>query len=449
VGAAGLGAAVAAIAGAFACRQAIGIDQYFNANATTTVCGLPCGTTTCASCVNTSCCSESTTCAADPVCSAYEGCLGKCNGDMKCRSQCAIAHPTGTASEVTALSVCLARSCETECGLTCGTLAGWQVEPDAGTSCGACYATQACSVGRACAKSTNCDSLNRCTATCVTPDCTETCGIDHGNPPNFGNPADAGVADSAEQAFTGLYQGACATACASGAYWECLGAVSWPSPRSTTVTAHFSPKDFSSGSVVPGATVSVCNATDLDCMSPLQTGVVPSDGVITLSFLNRPDNQLGQILGLDGYFKVIASNYVPSYYYWGFPLSEPDFFAYTDLVTPSALQQFATAQGVSIDPARGELTVAVYDCLTTPGAAGVEVTLDTADNETQSVSLSSGVATRVTDSPSGTLFFWNVKPGVVNVTTTPVAIGRRSGKCSPTIRAGASTVLLAYPTPNP
>ena len=436
--------------GPLSCRQIAGIGSGPETDLATAACGLPYGTTTCASCVNESCCAESSACAADPVCSAYASCLGACNGDLKCRSQCAIDHPTGTASDVSALSACLAGKCETECGLTCGALAGWQVEPDAATSCGACYATQACSVGRACAKSTNCDSLQRCTATCVTPDCNETCGVDHGNPPNnFGSPADAGVADSAQQAFQGFYYGACATACASGAYWECLGHVSWPSPRSTTVTAHLWAKDFSSGSVVPGATVSVCNATDLDCGSPLQTGIVPSDGEITLSFPNMPESQLGQILGLDGYFKVIASNYVPSYYYWGFPLSEPDFFAYTDLVTPSTLQQLATAQGVRINPDRGELTVAVYDCLTTPGAAGVEVTLDTADSETQSVDLTSGAATSVTESPSGILFFWNVKSGQVNVTTTPVAIGRRSGKYSPTIRAGASTVLLAYPTPNP
>ena len=140
---------------------------------------------------------------------------------------------------------------------------------------------------------------------------------------------------------------------------------------------------------------------------------------------------------------------MPAYYYWGSPLSESEFFAYTYLVTPSTLQGFAKNEGVTIDSARGVLSVAVFDCLATPGAAGVQVTLDPTDDETQSVDLSSGMATTVTESPSGILFFWNVKAGTVNVTTTPVAIGRPAGRYSVTIRAGTSTVLLAYPTPDP
>ncbi len=441
----------AVLAFAPSCRQIAGITDspQVDLAPTSTACGLPYGTVTCAACAQANCCVESTACHADTVCAAYEACVGNCAGDLKCRAQCAIAHAPGTASDVTALSVCLATSCETECGLTCGALAGWPVEPDAATACGACYATQACSVGRACARSTNCDALQRCQATCVTPDCNEACSLAHGVMPGFGDPTDAGVADSPELAFSGFYNGACTTACASGAYWECLGNVSWPSPRSTTVTAHFWPKDYSGGAV-SGVTASVCKATDLDCTSPLGDGEgVPPDGEITLSFPNPPESQLGQILGLDGYFKLTAPGYVPTYYYWGLPLSEPELFAYTDLVTPSTLQEFANAESVNIDPARGELAVAVFDCLTTPGAAGVQVKLDTADDETRSFDLSSDMAATVTESPSGTLFFWNVKAGTVNVTTTPVAIGRRSGRYSATIRAGTSTILLAYPTPNP
>src|ERR1700722_944789 len=121
----GLVASLSAVAGVPACRQVVGITDNPPTDLTSTLCGLPYGTSACASCVNTSCCTESTACAADPACAAYETCLGKCNGDPGCRSQCIGDNPVGTSSDVSALSACLASKCETACGLTCGAVAGY------------------------------------------------------------------------------------------------------------------------------------------------------------------------------------------------------------------------------------------------------------------------------------------------------------------------------------
>jgi len=85
VGWLGLVALVIAMA-IVACRQLVGITDNPPEDLVTSICGLPYGTNACASCVNANCCTQSATCAADPVCSAYEGCLGNCNGDAKCRS---------------------------------------------------------------------------------------------------------------------------------------------------------------------------------------------------------------------------------------------------------------------------------------------------------------------------------------------------------------------------
>jgi hypothetical protein len=82
----GLFATLIALASLFACRQLVGITDNPPEDLTSTFCGLPYGTSACASCVQASCCTESTTCAADPACAAYEGCLGQCNGDLACRS---------------------------------------------------------------------------------------------------------------------------------------------------------------------------------------------------------------------------------------------------------------------------------------------------------------------------------------------------------------------------
>ncbi len=160
IGAAAIGAiAIGAVAiivattSLLSCRQIAGITSNPVEDLTTRSCGLPYGSNACASCASASCCSESTTCAADPVCAAYEGFLGQCNGDADCRSQCTIDHRVGTSSDVSALSACLASTCETACGLGCGALAGYITEPRNGgaTSCQTCVetTTAACTHARA------------------------------------------------------------------------------------------------------------------------------------------------------------------------------------------------------------------------------------------------------------------------------------------------------------
>src|SRR5580693_8206568 len=91
----GLIAAVAVIISVIACRQLVGITDNPPTDLTSTLCGLPYGTSLCASCASTNCCAESTACSTDPVCSPYESCLGACNGDSKCRSQCTIDTSVG------------------------------------------------------------------------------------------------------------------------------------------------------------------------------------------------------------------------------------------------------------------------------------------------------------------------------------------------------------------
>ena len=143
------------------CRQLAGIQDSPPEALTTNVCGLPYGTNECAACANKNCCDESTTCAADPQCTAYESCLGNCKGDAECRSKCTIDYPAGVAADVTALSTCLASSCETACSLTCGGIAALISPPSAAKACEDCLATSACLKAEACASSTVCDAYER------------------------------------------------------------------------------------------------------------------------------------------------------------------------------------------------------------------------------------------------------------------------------------------------
>ena len=291
----GLVAAAAAITGVLACRQLVGITDNPPTDLTSTLCGLPYGTNTCASCVNTNCCSESTTCAADPVCSAYEGCLGQCNGDPKCRSQCTIDNPVGVATDVSALSACLAGKCGTACGLECGGVAGYISEPDAAVACQQCLTGSQCAQAEACASSDVCDAFVRGFLAFSTVDSIEVseqtqcansaawglefligglstiCGK---NPPTLD--ADASVSSTAG-VFAQSY-GSCTTPCAIGNYWACVDHVTWPSPNSTTYTLGYTVTDYADSKPVAGALVQVCSRLDENCGNPIQCGTTDADG---------------------------------------------------------------------------------------------------------------------------------------------------------------------------
>jgi hypothetical protein len=114
-------------------------------------------------------------------------------------------------------------------------------------------------------------------------------------------------------------------------------------------------------------------------------------------------------------------------------------------LTPDELQSNWANVNVKPDSARGTVSVAVYDCAFA-AAAGVRVTLDTADMDTQAFT-TSGFFTTTTDK-TGILVFANVPKGTVQVTATPVALGTtRSGTVAAVVHAGAVTQVLLFPTP--
>ena len=432
-------ALVAGAATLGACRQTLGIDEYFNAppdvggsssaDAATNACGLPYGTMACASCAAANCCTASTACATDPTCTSYESCLGNCNGDPKCRSQCTIDNPVGTASDVSALSACLAGKCEAECGLTCGAIADITSEPDAAAACQRCLASSACSQAEACGSSESCDGYLRCPLGFSAVDSTEVCE---------GTGTDAGAALASATAFTS----SCATPCATGNYWACVGHVSWRSPKTATVALNFTVKDFTSGKAVPGVDVAVCGEHDLNCTQPYTQLPTNGTGQVTLPFQNVL-NSASQF-GLNGHLQLTSPSIVTYLFYWGFPLVEAQLTLYANVVTPAEFQVETKSTGVTPDLTRGTVSPIVYDCLGHP-SPGAQVTLSTTfTNEFNT----SGVAATVTGQ-DGIVIFDNVPAGPVDLTAVPPAIGMPSSKVSVNVQAGAVTELLMWPTPNP
>jgi hypothetical protein len=88
--------------------------------------------------------------------------------------------------------------------------------------------------------------------------------------------------------------------------------------------------------------VTACDYADTNCNQVIASGTTNSTGEVPLPLgqvqaLQGPRNN-----GLRGFLHVTATTYVPFYYDWGYPLSQPDVFLYGEVVTPSDLQTFAT-----------------------------------------------------------------------------------------------------------
>jgi hypothetical protein len=445
-----------AIGSFLSCRQIVGIEDSPREDITSNACGLPFGTSACASCASTSCCRESNACSADSICRSYESCVGNCKSDVECRTKCFFDYPTGTAGDVTALSACLAKNCEAECGLTCGGFAGVPVETDAAAGCQSCLTSKGCAQERACATSADCDGYNRCAAANpgVAPQ-SFTCATAYGYTFDYGSnpPCDAGDAQTLpcpnvdRRAYTNVWTGACATACQAGNYWACVGSVTYSNPVASSTMLHFWLRDFFHQKDVSGANVSACNEGDAVCSPALQSQTTDATGEVSLPLaLDRSGFVGSQYQGLRAFLKVTAPTYMPYYYDWGHPLAAPEAYFYGEVTGIADWQMNAANLHVTVDPNRGHLGVTVYDCFGV-AAPGVHVDLGgAADSETHSFTLGA-LESNVTDT-QGQLFFFNVIPGTVTVTTTPSAIApRHSGVVTTLAYMGAITSLLAFPTP--
>ncbi len=433
----------AAILAALSCRQIAGIEDQPATLLTTSACGLPYGTSDCASCAAASCCAESTACASDTTCHPYESCLGDCKGDATCRSQCAIDHPPGFASGVGTLSACLATHCETQCGLACGGLGSFQIPPDAAAGCQRCLTTNACAVEEACAKSADCETTwQQCAQSCPTHDCAVDCFVSHGANLPTGVFVDAGVWPP----FGGAIDGVCNASCKVG-NWTCVGNISWPVAKAPQVTLTFQATDFVSQLPIEGLDVHVCTPLDVGCDPPLQTGQTNGDGIAVLTFPNPPDSEG---LGLNGFLEVTSPDggYVPTLVYWGFPLSEPTAGVVWELGTPSEVTGITTnIARVTPDPQRGDIYLVVSDC-SYGYAPRAQVSTDLGDAGVTEIYGTTGNRALTATDPSALVFFLNVPPSSnVRVTATPVGLDRPSSVIPVQVRAGWITGVTMYPTP--
>lgn len=393
--------------------------------------GFTYGQGTCATCVATNCETEATMCAANPSCSTLASCMSAANGDATLRAQCGVDHGLGNDVATPAFEACLASSCSTECGLTCGGLAA-VFPPATATGCEGCIKKQECDPVTACAQDATCQAAVRCQFTSgITLDVQQAC------------PAivqDAGLG-AALMGANPPVASTCPTECSWGADWSCLGKVSWPAATrdAVSVTVYA----FEATGPVDEATAVLC-ATNLPACVPPLAGPATSDagGTITVQLSTGPE--LLPLLFVD----LSAPTITPGLIFDVFPISQRQITIPFATAPQGSLPALALQAGVAEEPGLGMLLVVAVDCRLAP-APGVTFDLEPKGMSTLAYVVGSlpVIGATATDS-SGTGVFANTEVD----TTLRVAVTTPqgpSGAPAAFTRDGGLAELYAVPMPIP
>jgi hypothetical protein len=417
----------------------------------------------CQSCTLSQCADAAAACADLPECNALATCLADCDGGAACRAQCTVDNGVGPLATENilagALNACLAKNCESQCGLTCGGLS-LIAPPAAAPGCEACIQTHDCTTAETWASYAPSDAYFLCRENCRTGDCVGAClEIDGGN--------------SFFQLFTPVSFD-CSDPCQIGENWECLGRFQWPLSPDMGLQLTLSLATFLSGAPVAGAAVTMCAPSMNDysdasadgattgCADPVTSGTTDDAGAVTFFYapLNRNGMSPG---GINGFLDLTSSNVglYPTLVYWGFPFVS-GLIADAIRVFPASDWQIAAVPTINaaagpLDPSRGVVVAAVLDCFGDK-ARNVTVALSGADDAGSTpyylrspsggeYSLASGPG-ESTDTNAAAVFV-NVPPGLVDVIATPVSVGRPSSRASVLVRAGTLTEVNLQPTPDP
>ncbi len=427
------------------CRQVLGVEDRRTGDAGTAsggdagdaaaeggACGGFAFGAACAACTMQHCCTEASACRADTRCAPSYDCAAVCDGsDEACRAACVSVRGDAMAD----LASCQWSSCATECGLSCGGMAGLFEARlvNRSAECRGCLNAHVCDEHAVCAGVVDCLRETTCQEDCTPFDvnCFVTCGPEY---------------PDGEQLYLALnngYSGRCRKECMLGTNWSCIGNVSWP--QSTTPGAPIDYKTkflgYSLAGPIAGLTVRACNKASGDCAGAVPTGTTGSDGFVTLHLGSN---------AFDGYLFLTGSGVYPALVYRQphvvQSVNEDEFFFRAETV-PSAADVSTLLQliGATVDSARAVLILSMLDCdgYTAPG---VTFASSAADGSTVGFYTASGVpatASVVTD-VDGSGGFVNVPPGLVTVTASVASIGV-VGRATVWARPGSQTLADLVP----
>ncbi len=437
---------------AAACRQLVGIDDApptdlgameagleggLEGGADAGACGIA-YSGGCGACVTANCCTQAKACSGEPACDAYASCLAGCaGGDEACRARCALDHPPGSSATTAELEACLAGPCAapSKCDLSCGSIVAVLAPPDdAATACATCVSgSSACGSALLCQQSVDCIELAQCFLACGPGfDCHEACNDQH----------EAGVA--LFDLFANAFTASCATPCASGDDWTCVGHVTPPTALYSETTVTLDLAIFGESTPVQGLQVSACPADPPGCPSPLDTETSDDGGHVTVTV-----GQIVNSLGFTGHYEITSPDggYQPEVFYLSFPLRESHVEVGVQTMLYSGALQ-ALLQGFDIPEGDGgALALVAYDCVNIKSPRVQFSTSLGADAGLRTLYLfQNSLSTTVTQTDlSGAALIANVPAGPVEVYATPVGLTQPSSHLPVNVEPGKITVVYLFP----
>lgn len=147
--------------------------------------------------------------------------------------------------------------------------------------------------------------------------------------------------------------------------WECLTVPKKPvTPKADqTVEVSFSVLEFMNKSTPKGLVAKACNATDIECESPVVKDIVP-DAEEKLRF-TLPH-------GFDGYFELSAPDIMPSVLYRNVSYTSNETFAGSAVISPTIVNILSQTGVEAPDLSTGTVMLELYDCNNNP-ADGVHL----------------------------------------------------------------------------
>jgi hypothetical protein len=357
------------------------------------------------------CAAEIATCDRDADCRNFTACTSKCaSSDDACRTQCRVALPRGYGEAAVQLQGCLARTCEKDCGATCG---GYIADT---AECGTCVRGKCCAELAACQADRECAALQACERTCHGYDreCLGGCERSHPTAANLAATASECVAQSCEHSCVPLK-------------WRCLNDPAPTVPLTkTSFTLVLLANEFGSGKGMPGVTMRACSGSDYFCSTPLtDTAVSDATGRVTLKINQSSFN---------GYIEMKGEQLVPSLWFLG--EIKNDFDQGILMIDVATFAVLTGALGTPRDD-RGHILMTTFTCAGTQ-ASGVRFAIDPMDDAIGAyfIDRTPSKTATMTDS-SGNAGFMNVRPLTgIKITGTVVDFGLKLPERSVFTRAG-------------
>jgi len=378
--------------------------------------------------MRSNCCAESTACEGDTACKAAYECVLACKpGDADCATWClgSYSRPDALAT----LTACASDKCDSACGFACGELV------NGSSTCDDCVKKSCCQENHDCASDEACVDIDFCSHRCLPAGslrCATQCGM------TYSEGSDKSAARSA------CVSANCSDACSSDHAWGCLDRPqpALKPPTLDPITFTMTVVEFVSETPYQGLSVKACARTDLDCTSPVDTGMTDTNGTFMLTVPPGPN-------GFDGYIDLSGSNLYPTLYYFLPPVIVGGNRGKLRLPSSDTITLLAKGIGVDLDPTRGHLAMVPWDCTMSP-APGISISIDAANDGSTTFYFQNNLpshAVTQTDSDPALGGAVNVPTGITLVRTKVESLGTVSAQYSFNIRAGTLTAGSIPPSP--